>query len=123
MPARRFSGAPESGASQFDHRLTGTIDSGAMQPRLTYGTVRETPRTAIYVVRVNEAYIDVEEADTIAARMRERLARRGEIAADVVVVQGYDKNSLRLYGLPYSTNRVRAAMFNAAIQWMPLTLD
>ncbi len=94
-----------------------------MSQRLTYGTVRETPRTAIYVVRVNEAFIEFEEADTIAARMRDRLALRGEVAADVVVVQGYDKNTLRLYGLPYSVNRVRAAMFNAAIKWMPLALD
>ena len=57
-----------------------------MSQRLTYGTVRETPRTAIYVVRVNEAFIEFEEADTIAARMRDRLALRGEVAADVVVV-------------------------------------
>ena len=43
--------------------------------------------------------------------------------SEVVVVQGYDKHTLRLYGLPYSVNRVRAAMFNAAIKWMPLALD
>jgi len=94
-----------------------------MSQRLTYGTVRESPRTAIYVVRVKDEVIDAHEADDIAERMREKIAARGEIVADVVVVQGDRKETLRLYGSPYSVGRVRAAMFNAAISWMPIELE
>jgi hypothetical protein len=80
-------------------------------------------RTAIYVIRVMDDIIDAIEADDIAARMREKLESRGELAADVVVVQGDRKETLRLFGTPYSVGRVRAAMFNAAISWQPIELD
>ena len=91
--------------------------------RLTHGIVRESPRQVIYAVRVHEAMLELHEIDDIAARMRNRLAHRGEGSADVVVVQGGGKNSLRLFGTPYSVNKVRAAMFNAAISWTPIELD
>jgi hypothetical protein len=94
-----------------------------MQRSYAYGTVRESPRTAIYVVRVKDDVIDDVEADAIAARMRDRLLSRGESATDIVVVQGGAKETLRLHGTPYSVNRVRAAMFNAALRWTPLELD
>ena len=55
--------------------------------------------------------------------MREKMLARGESAADVVVVQGEAKETLRLYGAPYAVTRVRAAMFNAAISWPPIELD
>jgi hypothetical protein len=93
-----------------------------MERNYTYGTVRETRRTAIFVVRVNDAFIEAEEAADIADRMREKLMSRGELATDIVVVQGHDKESLRLYGTPYSVNRVRTAMFNAALKWKPIEL-
>jgi hypothetical protein len=54
--------------------------------------------------------------------MSEHLAHRGEPFAEVVVVQGDSKETLRLFGMPYSVNRVRAAMFNAAIRWITLDL-
>jgi 2-methylcitrate dehydratase PrpD len=38
------------------------------------------------------------------------------------VVQGQGKNTLRLFGTPYSVSRVRAAMFNAAVSRTPLDL-
>jgi hypothetical protein len=44
-------------------------------------------------------------------------------SADVVLVQGGAKQTLRLFGTPYSVNRVRAAMFSAAIRWTPIELD
>ncbi len=94
-----------------------------MERSYTYGTVRETRRTAIYVVRVNDAFIEPEEAADIADLMREKLMARGEIATDIVVVQGRDKDTLRVYGTPYSVNRVRTAMFNAALKWKPIDLD
>ena len=94
-----------------------------MQRSYAYGTVRESRRTAIYVVRVKDDVIDDVEADAIAARMREKLLSRGESATDIVVVQGGPKETLRLHGMPYSVNRVRAAMFNAALRWTPLELD
>ncbi len=78
-----------------------------------YGTV-EPPRTAIYAVRVKDDAIRRRRADALAARMREKLLSRGESAADIVVVQGDRKETLRLHGTPYSVKRVRAAMFNGA---------
>ena len=90
---------------------------------LSYGTVRESPRKVIHAVRVHDQILDPHEADDLAARMRERLAYRGEPAAEVVIVQGSGKDTLRLFGAPYSVNRVRAAMFNAAVRWAPFEID
>ena len=92
-------------------------------PRLSYGTVRESKRQAIYAVRIHHAILDLHEINEIAGCMREKLAQRGEPSAEVVVVQGDTKETLRLFGSPYSVNRVRSAMFNAAIRWMPIDLD
>lgn len=88
-----------------------------------YGQVRETKRSVIYVVRVQDDTIDPLEADEIAERMRERIEARGEIAADVMVVEGARKETLRRYGTPYAVNRVRAALFNAAVSWTPIEFD
>ena len=88
-----------------------------------YGTVRDTPRTAIYAVRVKDDAIDPIEAEQIAELMRARLQSRGDFAADVVIVQGDSKETLRLHGTPHAVSRVRAAMFNAAITWQPIELD
>ena len=88
-----------------------------------YGTVRDTRRNAIYVIRVKDDVIDAMEADEIAELMREKIQSRGEYATDVVVIQGEAKETLRLYGTPHSVSRVRAAMFNAAISWQPIALD
>jgi hypothetical protein len=55
--------------------------------------------------------------------MRDKIESRGEFVADVVVVQGNTKETLRLFGMPHSVNRVRAAMFNAAIRWTTIQLD
>jgi hypothetical protein len=93
-----------------------------MNRRLSYATVRETPRQVIYAVRVHDAVLELAEINDIEARMRERLAHRGELNADIVVVQGEGKNSLRLFGTSYSVSRVRAAMFNAAVSWTPFDL-
>ena len=94
-----------------------------MSYRLSYATVRESQRPAIHVVRVHGEILELHMIDDIAMRLRERLESRGELNADVVVVQGEGKETLRLFGLPYSTGRVRAAMFNAAIHWSPIDLD
>jgi len=90
--------------------------------RLSCGIVRESARQVIYAIRVHDVILELCEIDDIASRMRERLAHRGEPSADVVMVQGGDKETLRLFGTPYSVNRVRAAMFNAAIRWSPFEL-
>ena len=91
-----------------------------MHYRLLLGTVQESRRQAIYVVRVQDAILPLSDIDEISARMRERLEARGEISAEVVVVQGYSKQTLRLFGSPYSVSVVRAAMFNASISWREL---
>lgn len=94
-----------------------------MSRRFSFAMVRESPRTAIYAVRIHDAVIDEAEAAEIAGRMREKLLSRGESATDIVVVQGGRKETLRLHGTPYSVGRVRAAMFNAAINWQPIDLE
>src|SRR5262249_26512712 len=54
--------------------------------------------------------LDVMEVEEIAERMRARLAHRGEPTAEVVVVQGDTKETLRFYGDPYSVSRARRAV-------------
>ena len=88
-----------------------------------YSRLRESPRSAIYAVRVQNEILDAGEIDYIAERMRDKVEAHGEIATDVVVVQGDRKETLRLYGTPYSVARVRAAMFNATLSWTPIELE
>src|SRR5262249_32307187 len=110
--ARRASGAS----------VQRTLERG-MRQRFSYSTVRETPRRVIHVVHAHDMALEPHTVDDITARMQERLASRGELNADVVVVQGGGKTTFRMYGLPYSVSRVRAAMFNAAISWTSIELD
>ena len=93
-----------------------------MSYRLSYAVVRE-PRHTIHVVRVHDEILEPHEVDDIVARISERLEARGEVNPDVVVMQGGSKDTLRLFGIPYSVTRVRAAMFNAAVSWLPIDLD
>jgi hypothetical protein len=94
-----------------------------MTHQYAYGTVRHSLRRAVYAVRVQEEMPEPIEVEAIAERMREWLARRGELSADVVVVAGSTKETLRLSGNAHSVSLVRAAMFNAALSWTPLALD
>jgi hypothetical protein len=95
-----------------------------MAHELIYGTVLDRPRKVIHVLRILGEILDVGEIDEIADRMRERMLRkRGEQAADVVVVQGTTRETMRLFGDAYAVGKVRAALFNAAMNWSPLTLD
>ena len=91
--------------------------------RFSVGTVHESRRQVIYAVRVHDTILDLYEIEEVASRMRDRLMHRGEPSAEIVVVQGETKETLRLFGSPYSTNRVRNAMFNAAIRWTPIDLS
>ena len=59
--------------------------------QLVYGIVRESQRRVIHVVRVQDKILGPYELDDIAERMREKLASRGELTAEVVVVQGASK--------------------------------
>jgi len=89
-----------------------------MTYQLSYGIVREHPRKVIHVVRVMDASLEPVEIDAIAETIRERmLSKFGEQTADVVVVQGSGKETLRLFGEPYSVSCVRAALFHAAVRW------
>jgi hypothetical protein len=51
--------------------------------------------------------------------------RRGGVvhAVKMSCSQGDRKETLALFGAPYAVNLVRAAMFNAAIRWMPIEFD
>jgi 2-methylcitrate dehydratase PrpD len=95
-----------------------------MARQLTYGTVSDRPRKVIHVLRVIDEILGTAELDALAAAMQERLlSKHGEQTADVVIVQGASKETLRLFGDSYPVSRVRAAMFNAAISWRPIELD
>jgi hypothetical protein len=94
-----------------------------MSRSYAYGAIREGQRNSIYALRVRGELLDPAEAYQLMARMREMIELRGELSADVVVVQGGAKETLRLFGTPYSVNRVRAAMFNAGIRWTPIEFD
>jgi len=91
---------------------------------LLHGTVVDRPRRVIHVLRVVDGELELWQIDEVAEKMRERmLSRHGEQMADVVIVQGYSKGTLRLFGEPASVTRVRAALFNVAVSWAPITLD
>jgi hypothetical protein len=94
-----------------------------MSHRLVYCTVRESKHRVIYVVRVQDEILEPFELENIAELMRDKLAARGELMAEVVTVQGTSRETLRLSGSPYSVSRVRAALFNAAVSWAPIDLD
>lgn len=95
-----------------------------MTYRLAYAAVREHPRRVIHVVRIYDELLEDWELEELAEQMRERkLAKEGELAAPLVLVQGNSKETLRLYGEPYAVSRVRTAMFNAAVRWRPFALD
>jgi len=95
-----------------------------MSPKLVYAAVQDQPRKVIHVVRVIDAQLAPEEIHEIAERMRQRaLSRHGDQAADVVVVQGHTKETLRLSGDAHCVRRVRTAMFNAELRWAPIELD
>jgi N6-adenosine-specific RNA methylase IME4 len=89
-----------------------------MTHKLIYSAVREHPRKVIHVVRVVDQLLPAEDIDEIAARMRQyALNRYGEQDAAVVVVQGDTKETLQPFDASYAVAAVRAAMFNAALQW------
>lgn len=95
-----------------------------MTPKLIYATVVERPRKFIHVLRIVDEILDMREIDEIADRLRDYMLRKhGEQSADVVVVQGSTRESLRLFGDTDAVGRVRAALFNAALTWSPLRLD
>jgi len=95
-----------------------------MSYRLSYATVREQPRKVIHVVRVLDELLEDWELGDLADEIRDRvLAKQGELDAAIVMVQGDSKETLRLHGEPFAVNRVRTAMFNAAVRWRPFVLD
>ena len=77
----------------------------------------------IYVVRVQDEILESFELESIAELMRDKLAARGELMAEVVTMQGTSRETLRLSGSPYSVSLVRTALFNAAVSWSPIDLD
>ncbi len=93
-----------------------------MTHNFVHGIVQAQPRKVIHVVRVVDD-VTLAEIHEVAERMRQHaLSRYGDQAADVVVVQGGSKETLRLFGDPHAVTRVRAAMFNASVAWTPIEL-
>jgi hypothetical protein len=94
-----------------------------MTHQFVYAVVMDGPRKSIHAIRVIDSILELPQIDEITAKMRERmLSRHGEQFADVVVIQGNSKETLRLFGDSYAVSRVRAAMFHAAIRWQPIEL-
>ncbi|HKA71550.1 MAG TPA: hypothetical protein VKE26_07075, partial [Xanthobacteraceae bacterium] len=95
-----------------------------MTYQLMHGVVVEHRRRIIHILRVLGDALDPWEVDALAEEMRKRLlSRTGEQAADVVVVHGTTRETLRISGEPFSVSRVRTAMFNAAVTWSPVAFD
>ena len=95
-----------------------------MAYKLEYGVVSDSPRKVIYALRVHRHIMEYREIHDIAEQMRERmLSRFGDQAADVVVVVGTTRETLRLFGEPYSISRVRTAMFHASLSFSPIDWD
>ena len=94
-----------------------------MSHQLVYCTVRESKRRVIYVVRVQDEILEPFELENIADLMRDKLAARGELMAEVVTMQGTSRETLRLSGSPCAVSLVRTALFNAAVNWTPINLD
>jgi hypothetical protein len=95
-----------------------------MTRELAYGTVREGPRRTIHVVRVLNDILEYHEVAEIVEKMcAGALSKYGEQAPVVVVIQGGSKETLRLFGEPVEVSRVRAAMFNAVLNFAPIELD
>ena len=88
-----------------------------MSHQFVYCTVRELKHRVIYVVRVQDEILESFELESIAELMRDKLAARGELMAEVVTMQGTSRETLRLSGSPYSVSLVRTALFNAAVSW------
>jgi hypothetical protein len=98
--------------------------SEAMAPSFVHAVVQAQPRKVIHVIRVVDHVLTLAEVHELVERMRQHaLSRYGDQAADVVLVQGGSKETLRLFGEPHSVTRVRAAMFNAAVSWTPIELE
>jgi hypothetical protein len=122
--APAFGEYPNAGAAFLGRSRAHDEAWCAMTYSLMYGAVTDRPRKVIHVVRVVDDVLDVLQAEDIAERMRQRmLARHGEQTADVVVIQGASRETLRLHGEPHAVTRVRAALFNAAISWSAIQLD
>jgi hypothetical protein len=95
-----------------------------MKQSFVHAVVQAQPRKVIHVIRVVDDVLTLTEVHELAERMRQHaLSRWGDQAADVVVVQGGSKETLRLFGEPHSVTRVRAAMFNATVAWTPIAFD
>jgi len=95
-----------------------------MTQTFVHGVVPAQARKVIHVIRVVDDVLSLTQVHELAERMRQHaLSRYGDQAADVVVVQGGSKETLRLFGDPHSVTRVRAAMFNASVSWTPIELE
>lgn len=93
-----------------------------MSYELYYGSLKESDRTAIYVLRVEADLVDDGEAEDLAQRMRERMLHLGRSVSDVVVLHGTTRETFRLFGMPFTVSKVRAALFNGSISWKPISL-
>jgi hypothetical protein len=102
----------------------GKLRNAAMSYQLLYGAVRDSPHRVIHAVRLVDALLDDAALVELAGEIRDRIfTRTGEQYAAVVLVQGHNKETLRVFGEPYAVTRVRAAMFNAALRWREFALD
>jgi hypothetical protein len=78
----------------------------------------------IHVVCVVDKFLEFPEVDDIADKMRAHiLSKSGGQDPNIVIVHGNSRETLRLVGETHAVTRVRAALFNVAVSFSPLTLD
>ncbi|HEY2527735.1 MAG TPA: hypothetical protein VGJ20_07245 [Xanthobacteraceae bacterium] len=95
-----------------------------MTLKLLHGTVRDGPRQAIHVIRVVDKILEFPEVYDIAEKMRSHiLSKSGEQDPNIVIVHGNSRETLRLVGETHAVTRVRAALFNVAVTFSPVTLE
>ena len=92
--------------------------------KLLHGVVLDHPGRPIHVVRVVDKILEFPEVDDIADKMRVHiLSKSGEQDPNIVIVHGNSIETMRLVGETHAVTRVRAALFNVAVSFSPLTLD
>jgi hypothetical protein len=95
-----------------------------MTVKLLQGTVRDGPRRVIHVVLVADKILAFPEVDDIMEKMRAHiLSKSGEQDPNIVIVHGDRRETLRLVGEAHAVTRVRAALFNVAVNFSPLRLE
>jgi len=93
-----------------------------MTYRISYGSLPDKGWRSIYVVKIEGELLDDGQVAYLSEDMRGYLLSRGEPTAEIVVLQGLSRETLKLSGENYAVRQVREALFHAQISWTPISL-